>query len=478
MGNQHSGESKLNHVSDAADGPMRLQTDDTLSMSADLTNEATLVDDAAFEGSDTAVLADADLDQLIHDNQVDASDVMAPHLIRVKPGTSADATDSYIRGKEHLQQRNWTVAAELFQHAISRDPSRNGYHAGRALACLAYAHYKLGEGEESIRLYLEAADVDRNISGTRSGLAAAFMLAGRYEEAIEALKDAIRHDPKRLTLHFNLGNLLARLNRFDESEASYRSGLQCDAAHGPLLTNLGAVLAQQKKHADAIAALLIACEQPEPSWRSRFNLGLVLARLHRWTDSLEVLRGLCADYPECPRTRILTARVMRCGGRHLEAIEVLDEFVDWGDWRATSQELMGLIHESLGNPVQAVVFWKEALHSDPGFARPLGHLAMQALREGELAEATTAIKKAIRIRDDSATLWMIQGQIDLAKGAFDSAVDSLEKSVAIDESFHDARYWLGRAHLENQNLVGAAHQYERLEAAQSPLAERLKRRLV
>ncbi|MCP4837963.1 MAG: tetratricopeptide repeat protein, partial [Planctomycetes bacterium] len=226
------------------------------------------------------------------------------------------------------------------------------------------------------------------------------------------------------------------------------------------------------------AALLIACEQPEPSWRSRFNLGLVLARLHRWPDSIEVLRGLCADYPECPRTRILTARAMRCGGRHLEAIEILDEFVDWGGWRATSQELMGLIHESLGNPVQAVVFWKEALHSDPGFARPLGHLAMQALREGELAEATTAIKKAIRIRDDSATLWMIQGQIDLAKGAFDSAVDSLEKSVAIDESFHDARYWLGRAHLENQNLVGAAHQYERLEAAQSPLAERLKRRLV
>jgi len=477
MGNTHSGEQSTNPPADPGSDQDRFAKEDVLDLSADLTVEATFVGQAEFEGADTAMVADVDLDQLIHDNQIGDTDVTAPGLTVVKPGGQVSSSDLYILGIEHIRRKDWAAAAESLHASAEQDPSRNAYHTGRCLACLAYARYKLGQAEDAVRLYREAAGIDSNVPGVRSGLAAALMLAGHYDDAVDALKGAIRNDPARVPLQFNLGNLLARLDRLDEAEAAYRAGLECDAAHIPLLTNLGAVCAEQRKYTDAIAALMIACEQAEPSWRARFNLGLVLARLHRWSDSAELLRGLTADYPLCARTRILTARVMRCGGQYLEAIEVLDEFVDWGEWRSTAHELMGLIHESLGNPVQAVVFWKEALQDDPQFSRPLGHIALQALREGEIAEAATAIDKAIAIRDDSAKFWMIRGQIDLARDAADSAIESLERAIEIDDSYHDARYWLGRAHLEAGSLLGAVRQHERLDAAGSPLAPRLKRRI-
>jgi tetratricopeptide (TPR) repeat protein len=470
MGNTHSGELQL-------DSDESFAGEDPLDSSGDMSAEATLIDQGEVEASDTAFAVDVDLDQLIHDNQIEDTDVTAPGLSVAVPDGDLSSSDQYILGVEHLKRRDWAAAAEALQASVDQNPGRNAYHSGRGVACLAYVRYRLGDSDEAIRLYREAIDIDPSLPGVRSGMAAAFARAGASQEAIESFNAAIHNDPNRLPLHFNLGNLLARMGRLDEAEAAYRVGLRCEASHAALLTNLGAVLAQQNKFSDAIASLRIVCDQEAPSWRARFNLGLVLARSHRWSESIDVLRQLVADYPQCPRTRILTARVMRCGGLHLEAIDVLDEFVEWGDWRPTAQELLGLIHESLGNPVQAVVFWKEAMHGDPQFARPLGHLALQALREGEIAEAAAAIDKALAIREDSPKLWTINGQIDLAREDVGAAVKSLERAVELNDAYEDARYWLGRAYLEAGSIMGALGQYERLDAADSPLASRLKRRI-
>jgi len=266
-----------------------------------------------------------------------------------------------------------------------------------------------------------------------------------------------------------------------ESEQCYRDALKLEGDHVGSLINLGVVLAQRKAYDEASAALRTAADHRRQgealNWRPLFNLGLVLARQKRWDDAADALEAIVDDSVESHRARLLLARILRCGGRHLEAIERLGEPLDWGRWHSRSQELLGLIHDDLGNPMQALVFWREAARLDPALGRVHAHMARRFLQESEIDEAAASIERALEIQKDRPETWLIAGEVALAQEDFDQAESAFSMAIELKESLSEARYWLGRTHLERGELVGAVRQWERLDAADSSLAPRLKRRI-
>ena len=443
------------------------------------TLDLTLAEEPALEGEESSVflVAETDFEGLIRASSDPGTEVSADGLEMVPPGPTATPTDIFIHGVEHLRRESWVEAVDSMRSVIESDTRRTELHTPRALACLGYAYLKLSRTEESIAAYRESVQAHPKLLGACSGLAAALMSSGRDEEAVQAFRAACRVDPDRVQLRFNLGNILTRTGHRPDAEQEYRHVLRLEPMHGPTLNNLAALLAQRRKFDEAIELLTSIENSDHWTWRPRFNLGLVLARAHRWDEAIVCLHGVMRDFPACARTRILAARTMRCNRQHLDAIEVLDEFLDWGDLKATAQELLGLIHDDLGNPVQAMVFWQESLEADPGFARVYSHIARRCLREREFVEARAAIDKSLALSEQRAESWALRGQIDLAVDRIEDAIEAFERALTLNDHAYEARYWLGRAHLRAGSVVGALNQDERLDAAGSPLAARLHKRL-
>jgi len=72
--------------------------------------------------------------------------------------------------------------------------------------------------------------------------------------AIEVSRAAVEADPRRATVQYNLGILLAERNDHDGAEKAYRAVIEANPKHAMAHTNLGAILADYRNDLDAAEA--------------------------------------------------------------------------------------------------------------------------------------------------------------------------------------------------------------------------------
>ena len=108
---------------------------------------------------------------------------------------------------------------------------------------------------------------------------------GRYQEALLAFRKAIEAQPRRASLHCNLGNLWQKLDDQDQAIACYRQALEVDATCIPARQNLGHLLFNHGLTTEAVEqfeALLKA----DPSAINRLLSAVVLPVVY---DSAEAV---------------------------------------------------------------------------------------------------------------------------------------------------------------------------------------------
>jgi len=137
--------------------------------------------------------------------------------------------------------------------------------------------------------------------------------------------------------------------------------------------------------------------------------------------------------------------------------------------RAAARRRSARLEEALGNDVEALAAWDEALAADPGDVAALGGLGRVRARRGDAAGAAAAFAQVVAVAPADAEALHGLGEALLAQGQAREAVARLEKAVA--SAPHDAkkRGSLARA------LVAAgdpARALAVLDPAQIPLEER------
>jgi AAA+ superfamily predicted ATPase len=84
------------------------------------------------------------------------------------------------------------------------------------------------------------------------------------DDAIAALREALKVSPTNVPLHKHLAESLLKLGRFDEAEAAYRAGLAVAPHHVELKLGLAGAYYQQKKNSPALVVIEDLLEQSEP----------------------------------------------------------------------------------------------------------------------------------------------------------------------------------------------------------------------
>lgn len=108
---------------------------------------------------------------------------------------------------------------------------------------------------------------------------------GRLQEALLAFRKAIEAQPRRTSLHCNLGNLWQKLEDQDQAIACYRQALEVDATCIPARQNLGYLLFNHGLTTDAVEQFE-ALVKAEPSAINRLLSAVVLPVVYDSVESI------------------------------------------------------------------------------------------------------------------------------------------------------------------------------------------------
>ncbi len=176
----------------------------------------------------------------------------------------------YLYGLLKLQGGRAAEAADLLQAAAHhRDDAEVRLHLARAHIAADNPGAALAAVDQAL-----AAGASRAEAFYLRGTAQSALL--RSLDAVEALSEAVRIDPRHAAARLNLGNAEADLDRWDDAERDIRAAIATDPALVEAHASLGFVLTAQGRLADAVAACRTAITLDPLSAEAHWNLATAL----------------------------------------------------------------------------------------------------------------------------------------------------------------------------------------------------------
>jgi len=120
---------------------------------------------------------------------------------------------------------------------------------------------------------------------------------GRYQEAEQAYRKAIRLQPQFVPAYVNMAHLLSRMQREHEADGFLRSGLERDPESADLQHALGLPLVRQRKLGQAVDALAKAGELSPDNARYSYVYAVALQSGGRLSEAIEVLEAARRRHP-------------------------------------------------------------------------------------------------------------------------------------------------------------------------------------
>ncbi len=188
---------------------------------------------------------------------------------------------------------------------------------------------------------------------------------GEVLKALEDLQGLANQNPESVAVHAELAGLLRSLGRFEEALEGYRAAVKLDAASADLQDELGQVLVELGKGRLAHRAFDRAVAlQPQHLTANR-NLGVLLAQQREFQAALPYLQAAAALDDRSSTTWLYLGRSYRNLGRTDEAISTLEKALELKPGLTVAVQLLGLAHMDARNRSAALLQVERLRESDP-----------------------------------------------------------------------------------------------------------------
>ncbi|MFO1341252.1 MAG: XrtA/PEP-CTERM system TPR-repeat protein PrsT [Burkholderiaceae bacterium] len=315
-------------------------------------------------------------------------------------------------------------ATPELEAAFRKDPSMT--QAGIALVGL---HLKARRNKQAVSM----ADllVQRNPSDPAllnlQGMAHGQM--GDVPGATAAFQRAATLAPEFLAPSVNLARLEIATGKPDAAEARLQAALKVNGKDVDALLELGQLLERRGKQAEAQRWLEAARDNAEAG---NLRPGLVLTEFHlrggRVDAAADAAKLLTTKAPDDVNVLMASARVALLQGESALARAALARASSLAGSDATLQLPVGMLQLQLGDLAGAAYGVQKVLDAEPQHPAALAQAAGVAIRQGEYARAEQIVKQVTAKFPKSALGPGIQGDLALAQGQIDKALEAYRRA--------------------------------------------------
>ena len=198
----------------------------------------------------------------------------------------------YLQGRGYLQRydrvEDLDKAIDLFQLALSRDPSYALAYAGKAEAYLR--EYQAKKEPLSLRRAEEngqrAIEFGNTLAPAHHAMGLVHAVLGHYELAVERFQKSIDIQPNP-DAYRELANAYDKLNRIDDAEENYRTAIQMHPRYWAGYRDLGIFYQNHGRFEEALPLLFEVIELTPDNYRGYANLGGLYLRLGLYADAIK-----------------------------------------------------------------------------------------------------------------------------------------------------------------------------------------------
>ncbi|HVU35570.1 MAG TPA: tetratricopeptide repeat protein [Opitutaceae bacterium] len=309
-------------------------------------------------------------------------------------------------------QRNEVYRSDL---ALWRDTVAKVPDNARARYSLGIAFTERGRYAEAVEQGKEALRVDTRGAYrskafmVQNKLGHDLVMLGKTDEAVPHFEAALRQDPIYGIAHLNLARALVSLNRYPEAIRHYEAALQRHIGGAEAEEELGDALMHEGRTADAVGHLQAALRLAPGSAPGLNNLGYAL---------------------------LMTGHVDAAVAAYRQAVQLNPQYV--AAWVGLGYALI-----TAGRPAEAVGPCTTAVTLRPEFADAHNVLGIALARSGRSNEAIAAFEQALRFGGRGPDVYNNLGNALAAVGRRTEAVARYREALQVDPDYAPAQRNLG-----------------------------------
>jgi tetratricopeptide (TPR) repeat protein len=260
----------------------------------------------------------------------------------------------------------------------------------------------------------------------------AFLELGRYQDAIEALKQAIRIKPDLAEAHYNLGVAYHRLGRYKDAIEALKQAIRIKPDLAEAHCNLGVAYGELGRYQDAVESYKQAIRIKPDYAEAHYNLGVACGKLGRGKDEIEAYKQTIRIKPDYAEAHYNLGNAYHRLGRYQDAIEAYKQAIKIKPDYADAYINLGISYEDIGRHQDAVEVYKQALRIKPDYVDAYINLGVTYYKLGRYQDAVETYKQTIRIRPDYAEAHYNLGVTYVVTGDKDSALEEYKILKTLD----------------------------------------------
>jgi tetratricopeptide (TPR) repeat protein len=197
----------------------------------------------------------------------------------------AKAAEHLEAGITLYKQKQYTQALDEFKLAKAMDLSdpRPNYYIGKIFA-------ENGEPDKAMENFEASIKRDPNYIDSHLELAAIYMSASMWTDALAQYDEIIRIDPLRAEAHFSRGVVLNSMQKDQEAVREFEEALKLKPDYGRAHYNIGVILFRKGFKNEALSEFQKAVTTEKKNYDAYKYLGLIY--LDRYNDDIKAIRQL------------------------------------------------------------------------------------------------------------------------------------------------------------------------------------------
>jgi tetratricopeptide (TPR) repeat protein len=193
----------------------------------------------------------------------------------------------------YRQVSYWNNSFTLFSHAI--EVTQNNYIAHNDLGV---AYLSLGRYQDALESCKQAIRIEPDYADAHNNLGNVYLSLGRWQYAIEAYKQAIKIKPDYADAHNNLGNAYLSLGRYQDALEAYKQAIKIEPYYADAHNNLGNAYLSLGRYQDAVEAYKQAIKIKPDFAEAHNDLGVAYLSLGRYQDAIEAYKQAIRIKPD------------------------------------------------------------------------------------------------------------------------------------------------------------------------------------